>query len=165
MLLSKFVYWGKIPSREADANEFAAEILMPEDLFSPRCDASNPSLDLIEKLANEFQVTLTAAAFRYIEFSPERCALVVSEEKKIKWFKVTHDFGYWLEKGLKLDPDSYAYDFFRSGDVPSEIQTVLASAWINDKRLDSFQQIKEHSKALPRYNAVLTLLWIHQEMP
>ena len=43
----------------------------------------------------------------------------------------------------------------------AKIQTVPASAWIPDKRSETFQ-IKEHSKALPRYNAVLTLLWIDE---
>jgi Zn-dependent peptidase ImmA (M78 family) len=152
-------YWSNIRFEETDANDFAAEILMPDTFFARRCDDSDPSLDLIENLANEFQVTLTAAALRYIEFCPERCALIISEDKKIKWFKRTADFGHWFERGTKLDPDSYAYDFFRGGDIPSKTQTVPASAWVSDRRLGN-SQIKEHSKALPRYNAVLTLLWI-----
>lgn len=154
-------YWSNVRSEEIDANDFAAEILMPEALFARKCEDSDPSLDLIENLANQFQVTLTAAALRYIEFCPERCALIISEGKKIKWFMRTADFGYWFERGAKLDPDSYAYDFFCDGDIPPKIQTVPASAWISDRRLGT-RQIKEHSKALPQYNAVLTLLWIDE---
>jgi Zn-dependent peptidase ImmA (M78 family) len=158
------LFWHKTHPEETEANEFAVEILMPEDLFKPKCEkAQEPSMNLIEDLSKEFQTTLTATALRYVEFTPERCALILSEDKKIKWFKTATDFGYWLEKGSKLDPNSYAYNFFSNEDIPPQPQIVPATAWLPDRRLGS-SWIKENSKALPRYNTVLTLLWIYQDM-
>ncbi len=157
------LFWQHAHNEEAEANDFAVEILMPEDLFKPRCDKKNPTIGFIEELSDEFQTTLTATALRYIEFTPERCALIVSEDKKIKWFRITEDFGFWLERGAKLDPDSYAYNFFSRDEIPTEPQKVPATAWLPNKKLWCYQ-IQEHSKPLPRYNSVLTLLWIYQDM-
>jgi len=157
------LFWQHTHNEEADANDFAVEILMPQDLFEPKCDKKKPTISFIEELSEEFQTTLTATALRYIEFTPERCALIISEDKKIKWFRITEDFGFWFERGAKLDPDSYAYDFFSDGDIPMEPQKVPATAWLSNKELWCYQ-IQEHSKPLPRYNSVLTLLWIYQDM-
>lgn len=159
------LYWYKrIRPEEPEANEFAAELLMPEALFSPRCRAGQPSLDLVEALAGEFRTTLTATALCYMEFCPDRCAIVISEEGKIKWYRAAEDFGYSLVRGAKLHRNSYAVNYFGGKQIPRTIQSVPASAWISGKRLDSNATVKEQSRALPRYNAVLTLLWIDKDI-
>lgn len=159
------LYWYKrIRPEEPEASEFAAELLMAEGLFGPRCRGAQPSLELVEALAEEFRTTLTATALRYMEFCPHRCAIVISEEGKIKWCRGAEHFGYRLPVGAKLHPDSYAIDFFNGKQIPQTMQSVLAGAWISGKKLNPNGIIKEHSRALPRYNAVLTLLWIDKDI-
>ena len=64
--------------REAEANDFASELLMPEVLFKPRCDRNRPCLHDIEELAQLFRTSLTATALRFVLFAPEPCAVVHS---------------------------------------------------------------------------------------
>jgi len=150
--------------QEEEANIFAAELLMPEELFSSKSKCSDPSLGLIEQLASEFKVSLTATALRYIAFSPYRCTLVISENKKIKWYKATKDFNYYLKTGIDLHRYSVAIDFFEGKTLAQKIESVFANAWIQGENLDSNAMIKEYSKALPSYNAVMTLLWIDEDI-
>src|SRR5262249_45984988 len=69
-----FVKYGDM-NPETDANRFAAELLMPQRLFQPGCDVKTPSFKHVEKLAEQFRTTLTAAAIRFVDLCPEACAL------------------------------------------------------------------------------------------
>jgi hypothetical protein len=149
--------------REQEANTFASALLMPEFLFRPRCQKRIPSFALIEQLADDFKTTLTATALRYITFCPERCALVFSQDRRIRWYNATTDFGFHIPVREELDPYSLAIDFFDGKPLPDRMEMVDASTWLRG-RYRSDAMIKEESRALPRYNAVLTLLWIHEEI-
>src|SRR3990172_7480750 len=46
--------------KEQEANEFASALLLPEQLFAPRCQERDPSLEVIAELADRFEVSLTA---------------------------------------------------------------------------------------------------------
>jgi hypothetical protein len=151
--------WVRTP-HEAQANLFAAELLMPEEMFKPLAEPPEPSLRVVRQLAETFQTTLTATALRYIESCSRRCALVVSRNKQVEWFRTTKDFYYKLEKGTSLHQNSWAWSYFEGEDVPETIQTVRADAWLEGKRVRPRNQIKEHSIFLRRYGTVLTLLWI-----
>jgi hypothetical protein len=146
--------------RETEANIFAAELLLPGSIFKPLSVEGVPNLSIIQKLAAEFRTSLQATALRYITFSPHRCSIVVSENNRIDWFKCTKDFGYWLERGTKLDPDCIATDFFSGKQLPSDMRSVLASAWIDSPRLSSRTRIQEQSWGFKNYGSVLTLLWL-----
>jgi Zn-dependent peptidase ImmA (M78 family) len=77
---------------ELEASVFAAALLMPTKMFQPLCQTSAPSLKYVAELAQRFQVTLTAAATRYIQFCPHRCCLVASTDGKIRYHRKTDDF-------------------------------------------------------------------------
>ncbi len=159
-----FHQWYKRRPEEPEATEFAAELLMPDVLFRPRSEAQTPSFETIEELASDFQTSLTATAVRYVESSRHRCALVVSTRGKAKWLVRSEEFRYWIHPGTVLHENTYAADFFRGTNLPAGMQTVLASAWIQEGHFGSTVTIKEESRALPRYNTVLSLLWIEHDI-
>lgn len=147
-------------STETEANMFAVELLMPETIFKPLCVQPTPSLSLIRDMAEEFRTSLTATALRYISFSPYRCAIVISRQDMIEKVKWTEDFGYYLERRTKLDPDCLATDFFAGKQLPVEMQPVLSSSWINAPKLSSGARLKEQSWGFKNYGFVLTLIWL-----
>jgi Zn-dependent peptidase ImmA (M78 family) len=151
------------PQNEQEANIFASALLMPDFLFRPFCQKRAPSFSVIEQLAEHFGTTLTATALRYITFCPERCAVVFSQDRCIRWYKATADFGFHIPVRDTLDPYSLAVEFFDGKSVPDRMETVDASTWLRGK-YRSNAMIKEESRYLPRYNAVLSLLWIHEEI-
>jgi len=143
--------------REAEANDFASELLMPRDLFAKRCDRNRPSLRDIVELADEFQTSLTATSLRFVQFSPEPCAIVHSTNGAIDWVDTTRDFRLLIRRGTTLTSRTYAGDLFAGKSVVDRISQVDGDAWSDSpwaSRIDLF----EHSRKV-RGSSVLTLLW------
>lgn len=72
---------------EAQANVFAAELLVPEAMCRPLCDVIEPDLSTARLIADTFNVSLTAAAFRLVELVAVPCALLFVEASRIRWFR------------------------------------------------------------------------------
>jgi IrrE N-terminal-like domain len=149
---------------ELEASAFAAALLMPANMFEPLCREGKPSLVYVAQLAQRFEVTLTAAAARYIQFCPHRCCLVASTNGKIRYHRKTNDFRYFIVPGEALNPSTYAADFFRGERLPAGMREVPATAWLEGKSIDSSKTILEESIPMPLYESVLTLLWIDKDI-
>jgi Zn-dependent peptidase ImmA (M78 family) len=89
---------------EREANEFAAALLLPERFFASLCKREDPSLDLVSRLAEAFDVSLTATALRYLRFCDEVCTVVFSRDGYIEWFQSSEEFERVREDvGLYID--------------------------------------------------------------
>ena len=120
---ANFTVW-KDASEEAEANLFAAELLMPDFLFEPKCRKTVPALALIDRLAAEFSTSMLATAYQYVSFTNEQIALVVSEGDRIKWFHRSKDFWPMIRTG-NLSPDSAAGERAagKAGDTKKMVRT------------------------------------------
>lgn len=152
---------------EQEANEFASALLLPERFFRPLCQEENPSLGLISTLGERFDVSLTAAARRFVQFTPEACALVFSDQGFIRWFSASQEFldmGLFVDVKSKLDPASQAASR-QAGPVDSiRPQRVRASAWLKPGRYRRDATLLEQSLWMPAYNTVLSLIWIDEDV-
>lgn len=147
---------------EVGANVFAAELLMPENLFKPLIKNRTPSFSEIEKLAGIFHTSILATATKFVEHTEEVCCLFISKERKIRQFGPSKDFSYWVRKpGENLNEDSEAYGFFEKGYVNITRPTqICADAWINDNKVNPNSLILEDTFAMTNYNTVLSLIWV-----
>lgn len=150
--------WYLNSGHETEANDFAAELLMPEHLFKKHCDRNKPNLRDIKELADLYDTTLTATALRFIAFSDEPCAVVCSAAGKVEWFTHTPNFRYPPERGMRLSNGTYAYNFFVGREVPDGPEIVDAKDWCGRPHARGID-LQEHSMQLGRYGTVLTLLW------
>ncbi len=155
--------WSESKAREKEANEFAASLLMPERMFIKFLKPEQPTLNMIGQIAQAFRTTLTATSLRYVEFSKEPCALVVSKKGIIKWYRKSTSFSFHIKVGEKLDPATYAFDFFDGVELLAEPDGVPARAWLFGD-IDESAEIYENSLPLGDYGVVLSLLWICDEI-
>jgi len=146
---------------EKEANVFAAELLMPHAVWSKMVDVPEPSLEVVGRLANRFQVSLTAAAIRFCKLTNDRCCCVFVRNGIVNWVVPSNTFGYWIDDGVKALPQSLAHNFFRKRSVPDEPQFVASSAWL-DKAESGLQEIQEDLRKIAD-DASLSLLWIPSE--
>jgi Zn-dependent peptidase ImmA (M78 family) len=149
---------------EVAANEFAAELLMPECLFKPLLKNIKPNMDLVRSLKIEFRTTLTATLRRLVTLTDDRCAMVYSVDGKVVYFKPSNDFGHNISPGTPLHPNSHAIDFFEKGRIEDKMHSVYADTWITSDRISRTACIHEHSIAQTSYKSVLTLLWISEDI-
>jgi Zn-dependent peptidase ImmA (M78 family) len=155
--------WNENKVQEIEANEFAASILMPKDIFTRYFKRGQPNMEVVKDLAGKFNTTLTATALRYVQLSLEPCALVISRDGNIKWYRKSTSFDFHVKVGEKLGPNTYAFDFYDGVDLPDKPQKAPACAWLAGD-IDGESEIFEHSLALRSYGVVLSLLWIHKEV-
>ncbi|MDH5492271.1 MAG: ImmA/IrrE family metallo-endopeptidase [Myxococcales bacterium] len=143
--------------REAEANDFAAELLMPEALFAKRCDVARPSLREVGELASAFRTSLTSAALRFVHFSDEPCAVVHSTHGRVDWVAPTRDFLLFVPVGAKLTKTTYAGDLHAGRSVPDAPNVLGGEAW-SDMRGAEDVDLVEHSRKVAA-SSVITLLW------
>lgn len=60
-----------IPRPELEANEFAAELLLPAKLVSAPLQLRAPSLETIGRVASTFETSLTATTWQYLDLTDQ----------------------------------------------------------------------------------------------
>jgi hypothetical protein len=150
--------------QEAEANTFAAELLMPTHLVRNQCENASPSLELVKSIADEFQVSLTAAGIRMVHLTKHECILVASKNREVSWWIPKGDrFGVWLRKGQSLSQQTLAYHAFDGSVRPDEVEDVPTDAWFPDRPLNVELGVSEQSMLLPRFGVVITILTLGDE--
>lgn len=162
-IAKNFRVWND-PGEEAEANLFAAELLMPEFLFKPRAKRTPPSFASLDRLSSEFSTSTMATAFQYATHTIEQVALVVSVGGKVKWFHRAKDFWPRLRTD-ELHPHSAAGEIAagKSGDTKKMVR-VSAYAWLSDFENDDRREIMEDSRYLDWYDCIVTLLWLYDDL-
>lgn len=143
---------------EIEANSFASELLLPTKVLYPIIKKQKATIALAKEIANNFQTSLTATAYKCIEVSEEKCAVIWSVDKYIQWIKKNDNFFYYIPK-TRLDPQSLASKLFvQKGKLREMDDFVYGEYWLSNDKLDSDFKIWEDSIYLPNYNGVLTIL-------
>jgi hypothetical protein len=144
--------------KEAEANEFAAELLMPEEMFKEKIKLKDLSYNLLQDLTAEFETSLTATGIRFLEMSGDH-ALICSENSCIKWFIKGDNFPFYVRGDGTLNDESIAIEFFKGKTLPKSFETVPGFAWLDDYKLKGDMEVQELSIPLPYYNQVLSFLY------
>lgn len=144
--------------REKEANQFAAELLMPAEEFR-RNFAGKISYNAISQLANCFAVSFQAALNRCIDMANEDCMVVCSVSKRVKWFKATEGFPCYI-RGKKICEQSCADEL---ADLRSfQTKTVEEPGYVWFANADD-KEIVEESIMFPSYGEVISILHLKDE--
>jgi hypothetical protein len=158
-----FVDWLKEGPHEREANEFAAEFLMPRDVFKNECKKNKISPELIRQLSLRFQTSLTSTILRFVEFGTHEVCVVYCKGNKMKWWKKSKDFYHYLNFRHNEHPPlgSVAFEmfskniFYADGELK---QQIWKSDWfhMNDEKDVPFY---EYCVYVPSYNYTISLIW------
>lgn len=150
--------------REREADEFAAELLLPSSYAQPKFANELPSLVVIQSVADESGASLSATAWRYCDLITERCAIVWSKNGKISWYKASREFGFYLKRGRNIEKGTQASECFAGTRTHAAPEPVSAELWLDERVIEEGSKIWEHSIGLPFYESVLSLLWIKERI-
>ncbi|MBD77343.1 MAG: hypothetical protein CL840_00215 [Crocinitomicaceae bacterium] len=152
--------------QETEANEFASELLMPEQLFRKECEGEKFSPDLLRSLADRFQTSVTSVAYKYFELGDHPVCLFYSHNNIVKYWKRPDGFAHFINDRTKLTPpeDSVAAEFFNEQKIyrkEHSKQQVWKSTWFELKHWESDNDFKfyEYCIITPAYNTVLSIVW------
>lgn len=156
-------YFQKGP-QEREANEFAAEILMPYHQF--RASAANKRMgpELIRELAESFKVSLTAAAFRLLEIGYHPLMVVYSEKGRVKYFKRSEEYDLQLQNLVRLPVplNSVAHEYFTNQARYSRSegrQVVRKSTWFSLAEDEQDGDMYEFCIPNSWNDSVLSVIW------
>lgn len=152
---------------EQEANQFASFFLMPERFVKEHYQDVENSMDAIQKVAGKFDVSLSAAALRFIDFVSDPVAVVFSRNGRIAWFKSTPDFNdmdVFVNVGEAVGFDTIAGKIFRGLSVPNRWQQTRASDWLKNEDFRRDAVIKEWSFNMMNYETVMSILWIDEDI-
>ncbi len=159
----QFAMWHS-DSEEVEANIFAAELLMPEHLLLRATTNKEPSLALLDRVADQFGTSVLATAFQYANYTAEQVALVFSAGETIQWAKPSKSFTYRI-RGGQLSADSAAGECI-AGKAPDSGRMVAtpAYAWLTQFEYDNKPDIMEDSRYLAYYDRTVSLLWLREDL-
>jgi Zn-dependent peptidase ImmA (M78 family) len=151
--------WGPI-NTERGANEYAADLLMPEEMFV-KASRNNPvTFDVVRELSDTFQTSLTAAAIRLVRYGSFPAILVYLEDGRRKWFIRGDGVPEKLWPFETPRPTTTAADLLQ-GEGESGPTPIQADGWIDHPR-SKWYEIVEHSLRVSS-TGVLSLLWWKDE--
>lgn len=158
---ASFVDWHRKRPQETEANQFAAELLMPKQWFIDTVRGHPFSLDAVKDIAKVCRVSLTAAAFRCVELDICPSALVFCQSGLIRWYDVSESLPYkHIPCGSPPHRYSGAGEYFFEGDTSPNPEETPITAWFLDDYIRPDQLIMEQCLPMPNLGATLSLIWV-----
>lgn len=125
--------WYKKGIHEVQANKFAAELLMPTELFKSRVVGKKLNIALINEVSSYFKVSLTATFLRYITHGTYPIMVIYIEEGLIKWKQCSNNFPFhYLPINSTVPAWTVAGDYFNRNQLELEPEKVDAIEWFTD---------------------------------
>lgn len=122
--------WYAYGTHEKEANTFAAELLMPSELFIQKVKKRKLDLSLINDVSGYFNASKTATILRYRDLGDFPVMIIFIEDGILKWKSYSKDFPYkWLTLGSKLPPYTVAGDFYYRQVEEDKPEKVDAIEW------------------------------------
>lgn len=122
---------------EAEANRFAAGMLMPKPLFAKDLQRlGDVDVSHAQTLARLYDTSLEATINRYRDVTDDTCAFVFSKDGVIRYVRATQEFPHisvWAKDPLPASSLSAKLRLSTSRD-PSTWEQIDASVWLSPSR-------------------------------
>ncbi len=156
--------YAKRHPNEIACDTFAAELLMPYQQWLSVVPKEEPSLKLIQHMADMFGTSLPAAASRFASLSDAPCAFVTMERGAVRYAARSTSLrqaGAWISPRSVIPPGSVAHRVRSSGANTTDTGEISQDVWFDnwEKGLDLW----ELSRHYARTDTTISLLWFDDE--
>jgi Zn-dependent peptidase ImmA (M78 family) len=163
---------GEVPSwsyTKRDLNEvwcdiFASELLMPSQQFSALIPKGEPSIGIIDDLAQRFGASFPATASRYATLAAFPCAYVTMENGVVRYAgpnAALRRRGIRMSMKCPIPGGSVAERLRRVGESSSAVEEVAQDIWLEN--CDAGYDLWELSRHFQKYDQTISLLWCTEE--
>lgn len=156
--------YAKRHPNEIACDTFAAELLMPYQEWLAVVPREEPSLELIQHMADLFGTSFPAAASRFASLSDMPCAFVTMERGAVRYAARSTSLRQakaWISSRSVIPVGSVAYRIRSSGINATDTGDVSQDVWFDnwEKGLD----LCELSRHYSRTDTTISLLWFDSE--
>lgn len=156
--------YAKRHPNEIACDTFAAELLMPYQQWLAVVPKEEPSLELIQHMADSFGTSFPAAASRFASLCNEPCAFVTMERGAVRYAARSmplRQAGAWVSPRSAIPAGSVAYRIRSSRISITDSGEVSQDVWFDnwEKGLDLW----ELSRHYARTDTTISLLWFDGE--
>ena len=142
---------------------FAAELLLPVQLFRPLVVKAECSILAIDELAHLGEASFPATGSRFAAFAPYPCAFVFSQRGLVRYGSRStplREAKAWVPPKTAI-PEGSMSARLRSGEVVEGPMEVEADAWFSDWNRGG--TLLEDARHYKQWDQTLTLLWFEDE--
>ncbi|MCM3128105.1 ImmA/IrrE family metallo-endopeptidase [Paenibacillus provencensis] len=146
---------------ELEANQFAKEFLLPEQMVRPISMSAPFDFDTIKAISNEFMVSKLVTVFRILDFHLGNYAVIGSKCGVITHLGMSKSLVgriNLLKLGSSIHNKSFAKECLISNFRMNGYSSIDPEIWITRNKLGSAISLKEFSRADKSSGSVLTLL-------
>lgn len=152
--------------QEWEANDFASELLMPEDLFRSECFQKPFNPQLIQTLAKRFKTSITSVIFRYTKLNLHPIFIIFIDDGIVKYWTKSQDFNYRIKNITKLPPpkDAVAQEYLDKNyafiySENEKTQTIYKSTWFELNNYESDSIFYEYCIPIKQYKTIISIIW------
>lgn len=147
---------------EREADNFAANLLMPRSLFIEDVKGRGFSGLLIQSLSEKYNVSFSASAIRYMNLNLTPIMLVYAVDGKIKWQLRSEDFPFYrMRYGTSKVPENTVMgDYFYKGDSSCvrQDEIVFAGECFNTYN-ENQNGLQFYEYCIPYKNHAFSMFW------
>ncbi|CCG41589.1 ImmA/IrrE family metallo-endopeptidase [Magnetospirillum molischianum] len=127
---------------EKVADGYAADLVLPPFMVkAPISEVRTPSLEAVRTVANDFRVSITATALRFVQYHPTPLAVICHAQGRRKWAKANPRIARRLRD--ELDDRSPAFDVLYGEAKSSRRVRVKADYWFDGHWVDRYDVVEE----------------------
>lgn len=158
--------YGRRPPEEMLCDVFAAECLLPYDLFSKDIGDVDISMASVKELSEKYKASLTAAGSRFAVSANEPCAFVLSENGQIRYVsrsKFLNEMKGWIDFNIPLPHGSVAYRLVQGRSKNEDYDELASDIWFNGG-IKNRPLLAEEAVLLREWNQCLSLIWFDDSL-
>jgi Zn-dependent peptidase ImmA (M78 family) len=156
--------YARRPQEEVLCDVFAAECLLPYDLFSKDVGATDISLDAVKTLADRYNASLTTTGSRFAVSAPEPCAFALSEDGRVRYVsrsKFLNELKGWIAFNVPIPKGSVAYRLVQGTSKTEDYDELATDVWF-DGGVKNRPMLTEEAILLREWNQCLSLIWFDE---
>ncbi|MGQ0502100.1 MAG: ImmA/IrrE family metallo-endopeptidase [Panacagrimonas sp.] len=149
----------KRPQAEILCDVFAAELLLPWQLFKPQADRIALGFAGLDALARLFDASVSCTGSRFATVIGHPCAFVLVEQGHIRYASrstALRTMHAWITPRTQIAPETVAARL-RAGTHDGTLEEVDPDLWFED--WNSGGALFEEARHLTRWDQTLVLLW------
>jgi hypothetical protein len=143
---------------ERRANQFAAELLLPEVMVRPFITDCDVSFAMVDQLSAHFKTSFTATAMRLVELAEFPAMLICSEHGRRRWFVRSLPLPEDFTPYRKPRRGTATVDVLSSAFAKGDVRRLTGDRWIGSRQTRN-EPVYEEVRRLSGNLAFSLLTW------